>query len=211
MVIIADDTYIERQKFQETSFLSSTKYSQLCKVYVKIRTTDIEDIEHRLTDCKLFCNHKSLQLYDIKGNALDLENNNKQRENILKKVALSNIQRIEFGRGIDTDFKVNKIDKQLFYSNLKAFLDYYSDTNLIEIRILYWGENYIAVERMSIIQEMLIQIRMNRLEEYHNNQALRDGLKIIYPHKTAEKIIEEWVQRQLSKNDIIKEINNQIN
>ncbi len=210
MIIIADDTFIDRYKFHDVDYLNEPNYSKVCKLLYKIKTIDIEDIEKRLPFCEFFCNHKTLQLYDVNDHALDNDNNRIQRENLLNKVTLANIQRIEFSRGLETNIEVKKIDKDLFYSNLKAFLDFFIEKNEIEPKILFWGENFKERERMSIIQMMLIQIRMLSIDAFLTNAEIIKGLHILYPQQNAKEIIERWRKIQLTKSDIITEINNQI-
>lgn len=210
MIIIIDDTFINRYKFHNVEYLNDKKYKRVCTVYSVIKTTDLGNLIKKLKDCRLFCNHKTLQLYDSNNKALNLDDNAKYRENILNKVTLENIPRIEFSRGLETNIVVNKIDKDLFYSNLKAFLDYYIDKNTIEHKILFWGIDFKEKERLTIIQQMLMQIRMVNLEDFHNNAIIKKGLEVLYTQNTIEETISKWKSSHLSKNEIILEINNHI-
>ena len=65
--------------------------------------------------------HKSLQLYNNESIALKVEENTKFREILFNKVFKEKIAKVEFSRGLDTIYDSNKIDKDLFYTNLKAF------------------------------------------------------------------------------------------
>lgn len=208
MVIIVDDTFIDRHKFHDIDYLKESKYQTVCKIYTYVKTTEIAQITKDLSDCKIFCNHKTLQLYNIEGRALKNEDNTKNREALLNKITIKTIQRIEFSRGLETNFETNRIDKDLFYTNLKAFLDYYIENNVIVPKILFWGQNFMERERLTIIQNMLMQIRMVNIEEFKNNSVIKEGINILYPEQNFNKIIESWVN--LSKNDIIQQINNQI-
>jgi len=210
MIIIVDDTFKDRHKFHNVEYLKNKKYRQVCTVHSFIKTIDLVSLIEKLKDCKLFCNHKTLQLYDSNNKVLNLEDNTKYRENILNKVTLENIPRIEFSRGLETDIAVNKIDKDLFYSNLKAFLDYYIDNKIIETKILFWGNDFEERERLSVIQNMLMQIRMVKIEDFNNNTIIEAGIEILYPQNTFEEIINKWKSKHFSKNDIINEINNHI-
>ncbi len=207
MIIIVDDTFIDRNKFHNIEYLKDDKYEKVCIVHSIIKTTDLAGLIKELNKCKLFCNHKTLQLYDTNNKALNLKDNTKYRENILNRVITENIPRIEFSRGLDTKIEVDKIDKDLFYSNLKAFLDYYIDNNVIETKILFWGRDFKEREKLSKIQNMFMQIRIISIEEFHENIIIKEGLQILYPLHAIEETINSWKSNQLSKNDIIREIN----
>jgi len=210
MIIIVDDTFIDRYKFHDIEYLKKDMYQDVCKVFSIIKTADIIIIKNSLSDCNLFCNHKTLQLYNNDGLALNLEDNTKYRDALLNKISQDGIQRIEFSRGLETNYETNKIDKDLFYTNLKQLLDYYIENNRVEPKILFWGAEFEERERLSNIQQMLMQIRATRIEGFSNNRIILEGLKIIFPLQNSVTIIERWTNNQLSKNDIIREINNQI-
>lgn len=57
---------------------------------------------------------------------------------------------------------------------------------------------------------MMIEIRIAELENYKTNSVIKDGLNILYPKLTNEQVIDWWVTKQLKKNEIVREINNQI-
>lgn len=210
MVIIIDDTFIDRHKFHDIDYLIDERYQEICKIFSIVKTTDISQILKILPNCSIFCNHKTLQLFNNGGLPLRIEDNTKYRETLLNKVEQASIQRIEFSRGLETNYETKKIDKDLFYTNLKPFLDCQIENNILEPKILFWGKDFQEKERLTIIQNMLIQIRMENISDFHNNSAIKMGLIVLYPQKDLTKIIERWIESQLSKNDIIQEINKTI-
>lgn len=210
MVIIVDDTFIDRHKFHDIEYLNESRFQKICKIFTIIKTMEIKQILESLTYCKVFCNHKTLQLYNNAGIPLNIEDNTKYRETLLNKVEHSSIQRIEFSRGLETNYETKKMDKDLFYTNLRPFLDYQIEKNIIEPKILFWGNNFKEKERLTIIQNMLMQIRMVNINEFQNNSAIIKGLSILYPEQDLTKSIERWIVSQLSKNEIIEEINKTI-
>ncbi|GEM_PF-2011877 len=210
MVIIIDDTFIDRHKFHDIEYLKKERYQAICKVYSIVKTTEISQIIRLLPDCNLFCNHKTLQLYNNSGLPLNIEDNTKYRESLLNNVGQLSIQRIEFSRGLETNYETKKIDKDLFYTNLKPFLDYQLENNIFEPKIIFWGNNFQEKERLTIIQNLLIQIRMFSIQEFKNNSSIIKGLSVLYPQQDITKTIERWVDSQLSKNEIIQEINKNI-
>ncbi len=138
MIIIVDDTFIDRYKFQNVDYLKESRYTDVCNILSLIKTTELAALVNMIPKCKLFCNHKTLQLYNREGKALNVGENSKYRETLLNEVSKEKILRIEFSRGLETNFEVKKIDKDLFYSNLKSFLDYYIDNKKVEEKILFW-------------------------------------------------------------------------
>tara|TARA_R100000306_G_C4357381_1_gene133485 strand:- start:199 stop:831 length:633 start_codon:yes stop_codon:yes gene_type:complete len=207
VVLIIDDTFIDRHKFHDVEYLKEERYKDICKVFSILKTADISKVLKLLPDCRIFCNHKTLQLYNNAGLPLNIEDNTKYRESLINNIGKSSIQRIEFSRGLETNFNTNKIDKDLFYTNLKPFLDYYFVNNVLEPKILFWGSDFMEKERLTIIQSMLIQIRMVSISEFQNNASIIKGLSEVYPQRDPIETIERWINSQLSKNDIIQEIN----
>jgi hypothetical protein len=210
MVIIVDDTFIDRYKFHDIEYLKDEQYQAVCKIFSIVKTAEISQIIKRLPNCKVFCNHKALQLYNNAGVPLTIEDNTKYRETLLNKIGQSPIQRIEFSRGLETNYEMKKIDKDLFYTNLKPFLDYLIKNSIAEPKILFWGKNFQEKERLTKIQNMLLQIRMINIHEFQNNSVIKEGLNILYPDQDLLKTIEKWIDSRLSKNEIVQEINKNI-
>lgn len=210
MIIIVDDTFIDRHKYHDISYLKDTKYSNICTVYSMVKTIDLASLVKTLSGCQFFCNHKTLQLYNTEGKALNIEDNSKNRETLINKVTQLNIPRVEFSRGLETNYEAQKIDKDLFYSNLKSLLDYFINNNTIEPKILFWGDSFKEKEKLFLIQKMMIEIRITSFENFKTNPVIKEVLNILYPHLTNEQVIDGWVTKQFNKNEIVREINNQI-
>ena len=111
---------------------------------------------------------------------------------------------------METKIEVKQINKDLFYDNLKAFLDYYLEYDILESKILFYGKDFEANEKMSIIQNTLIAIRMTAIDQFKNNSEITKGLKLIYEKGQIESIVEQWEISKISKNEIINQINLQI-
>lgn len=210
MIIIVDDTFIDRHKYHDVNYLSETKYANICTVYTMVKTIDLLSLVKQLSGCQLFCNHKTLQLFNAEGKVLDIENNSKNREALINKVTQLNIPRVEFSRGLETNYETKKIDKDLFYSHLKSLLDYFINNNSIEPKILFWGNSFKEKEKLAFIQKMMIEIRITELGNFKNNTVIKDGLDILYPELTNDQVIDIWVEKQLNKNEIVQKINNQM-
>lgn len=210
MIILVDDTFIDRHKYHDVSYLADARYSSICCIYTRVKTIDLASLVKQLPDCQLFCNHKTLQLYNVEGNALNIEDNSKNREALINKVIQFSIPRVEFSRGLETNYEAKKIDKDLFYSNLRSFLDYFINNNSIELKILFWGDYFKEKEKLSFVQKMMSQIRITELENFKTNSVIKEGLDILYPQLTNEQVVDRWITKQLNKNEIIRDINNQM-
>ena len=211
MIIIIDDTFVERHKFHDVSFLEEDCYKRVCSVFSIIKTTDLATLINELADCKLFCNHKTIQLYNKEGKPLNNNDNITYKESLINKVLNLEIRRVEFSRGLETNFSVKQIDKDLFYSNLRSFLDYVIRHGKIEERILFYGFEFEEQEKYSTIQNMMMRIRSIDVDVFHNDATITKGISLLYPQESHSAILKRWEKDNLSKNAIIEEINKQIN
>ncbi|MFZ4412586.1 MAG: hypothetical protein ACOYOV_05850 [Bacteroidales bacterium] len=211
MIIIVDDTFDNKHNSGNVKLLNLEEYNDICHIYSRLSNLNIITLVKKLDECELFCNHKSLQIFNKQGNALNEKDNVEIRNSLYNRVELNNIPRIEFSRDLSTNFVARTIDKQLFYSNLKSFLDYYKINNIVETKILFWGENFKDNEKLSIIQNLMFHVRMTEIENFNNNKFIKEGINILFPLSSIEEIIEKWKQDKVSKNEIIREINHKIN
>lgn len=210
MIVILDDTFIERHKFHDIEYLNTDKYIHVCTIVTRLKTTEINKLLKNHLQIEFFGYHKSLQLYNNEDIPLKVEENTKFREVLLNNVSKENIDKVEFSRGLETIYDSNKIDKDLFYTNLKAFLDYFIEYNRIEPKVLFWGVNFQKLERIAAIQKALIQMRLTHLENFINNPSITKGLDLIYGENRSKVILSEWLKNNRSKNDIVKIINEKI-
>jgi len=208
MIIIIDDTFDTRDNFNEVNYLAEEKYKQICKVYDKPTIKDFKEIiKYLQSDCKLFCNHRSLKLFTDNGSKIMSEDALKTKQSLFQEVASSKIPRIEFGRDMHTNYEAKTIDKNLFYSNLKHFLDFFITSNSIELKILYYGENFHEMEKLTLLDKVMDEIIQVDFSEYRSNQLIKTGLNTLFPNKTADEIIEIWRRKEFSKKEIIQFIN----
>ena len=110
MIIIVDDTFIDRHKYHDVSYLNETKYANICTVYTLVKTIDLASLVKQLSGCQLFCNHKTLQLFNAESKALNIEDNSKNREALINKVIQLNLPRVEFSRGLETNYEAKNKD-----------------------------------------------------------------------------------------------------
>lgn len=210
MLIILDDTFVDRHKHHNTDYLWSEKYKNVCKIYSELKTQNINQLLNENQNIRFLGTHKSLQLFNVNGKPLNIEDNSNFREVLLRKLLEKNPLQIEFSGGLETNFDSKKIDKELFYSNLKSFLDYYINNNKIELRILFWGEEFEKIEKMLLLQKMMIQMRIVAISDFKNNSVIKRGVDMVYGKNKSKDIINGWIERNFSANEILVKINNKI-
>lgn len=207
MILILDDTEKLRNRF-DIEFLFENRYKQVCQLIdKKPYSKEIMQLAQNLSDYKIVCHHKSLRIQKEEGNNSSDENISKMKENFIRIVDEKKIERIEFGRDMHTNFSAKTIDKNLFYANLKSFIDFYISNNKLELKILYYGENYQEIEKMTLIDKVIDEIRNADIFDLKKNQLILDGLKYLFPSQNPIDIIENWNKKELCKKEIIHILN----
>lgn len=207
MIIILDDTFNARHKFSDVSFLEDKKYKDICEIYEKPTKKDFRNIVGSFEDIQLLCNHRSLKLFNDDLEAID---GKETIQNFFVQVQSKNVRRIEFGRDMHSNFKAKTLDKDIFYSNLNPFLDDYIATKQIELKILFYGENYAELEYLSAIDRMMDEVNFTAIETFKGNSLIMEGVKLVFSDRKPEDIVDEWINKKLSKKEIITLINNQL-
>ena len=203
MILILDDTENLRNRF-DIEFLFEGKYKQTCQLIdKKPYSREIMQLAQNLTNFKIICHHRSLRIKKEKGNNTSDEDISKLKESFIHLINEKKIKRIEFGRDMHTNFSAKTIDKKLFYTNLKSFIDFYISNNKLELRILYYGENYEEIEKMTLIDKLIDEVRITDVSNFKNNQLIHDGLKILFPDKEPLNIIKKWNNKELRKKDSV--------
>ncbi len=207
MIIILDDTFKERHKFSDVSFLENKKYKDICTIYERPTKKDFRNIVGGFENIQLLCNHRSLRLFN---DDLEVIDGKGTIQNLFIQAQSKNVRRIEFGRDMHSNFKAKTLDKDIFYSNLKSFLDNYIATKQIELKILFYGENYVELEYLSAIDRMMDEINFTAIETFNENPLIMEGVKLVFSDRKPEDIVNEWINKKLSKKEIITLINNQL-
>lgn len=211
MIIIADDTFSERHKFNDVTFLQKEKYQKICQLETELKVQDVERLLSKAKEIELFCCHYTLQLFDNEGNALNSEENDRERSQLITKLNQAGVAVLFFsGSLMVSSFESKRVDKNLFYANLNAFLDYYLHKRELETRIIFYGPSFQTIERNTAIQELFRAIRKNSLSQFKNNQNILKGLKYLFEVHEIDQKIEGWQTGQLTKKQIIQEINSKI-
>jgi len=207
MILILDDTEKLRTRF-DIEFLYEKEYKQVSKLIdTNPYSREIMQLAQNLNSFKIVCHHRSLKILKEEENNSSDENISRMKDSFIRFVDEKKIARIEFGRDMLTNFSARTIDKNLFYANLKSFIDFYILNNTLELRILYYGENYKELEKLTLIDKVIDEIRSTDVSEFKNNQLIHDGLKSLFPIENPIDIIEKWEKKELSKKEIIRIIN----
>lgn len=207
MVIILDDTFNQRHIFNDVSYLYERKYRNICKVYDYPTLSEFKSISQNLKDVELICNHRSLRLFNEDKDVIDA---NEAIQNLFNLALSKSIPRLEFGRDMHLNFEVKTLDKDLFYDNLKLFLDNYLSSQKIELKTLYYGRNHTEIEKLSIIKSFLSKINIVDFENFKKEETIIEGILLIFPNEKPLDIINEWEKEKLSKRQIKDLINKKI-
>lgn len=207
MIVILDDTFNARHKYSDVNFLAEEKYRNVCIIFDRPTKKDFRKILVDFKNIHLLCNHRSLKLFNDNQDIID---GKEAIQNLLLQAQSENVPRLEFGRDMHSNFKAKTIDKDIFYNNLKSFLDNYMDTQKMELKILFYGENYAELEYLSAIDRMMDEINFSNSIDFKNNESILTGIRLVFPDKDPLNIVEEWMYKGLSKKQIILIINNQI-
>lgn len=207
MIVILDDTFGTRQKYNNINFLKDENYRDVCSIYEKPTVKDFRTILGNLDKVDLLCNHRSLLLFDKNGNAIDA---NKKIENLFSEVRLNGITRVEFGRDMHPNFSANTMDKSVFYSNLKSFLDGYISTQKLNLKLLFYGKNYKKMELMALYDNLINEINDTDFEKLEKNEIIKEGIRTLFRNQNPGQVINSWKQKQLTKKDIRLLINQKI-
>ncbi|MFZ4752830.1 MAG: hypothetical protein ACOYLG_05750 [Chitinophagaceae bacterium] len=207
MIVILDDTFNARHKYSDVGFLEDVKYKNACIIIHRPTKKDFRSIVVEFKNIHLLCNHRSLKLFNDSQDVID---GKEAIQNLFIQAQSENLLRLEFGRDMHSNFKAKTLDKDSFYSNLKPFLDNYIDTKQIELKILFYGENYAELEYLSAIDRMMDEINFSNSIDFKNNELILSGIKLVFSDREPLDLVEEWMNKGLSKKEIITIINNQI-
>lgn len=207
MIIILDDTFNVRHKYSDISYLKDVKYKNICIIIEKPTMKDFRNIVGDFKNIDLLCNHRSLKLFNDKQDVID---GSQAIQNLFIQAQSEYVSRLEFGRDMHPNIKAKTLDKDVFYSNLKPFLDNYIETKKIELKILFYGESYAELEYLSAIDKMMDEINFTDSSDFKNNESILNGIRLVFLDKEPLDIIDEWMKKELSKKEIFTIINNQI-
>lgn len=206
MIYIFDDSITVQRKAM-LSFLHDESYSRICKVIEQPTMEMLRNTSASITTDKipLVCIHRSLKIFNENGEALG--NAETIRGNFVSGIRGGNIPCIVFGRDMNNNKQSLFIDKDLFYRNLKLFLDSYSRGTL-EPNILYDGALYHIADRKRQLNTILTIVNSEDKESWNKNSILEKAIESYLPNDNFFDIIEQW--KQMSKKEIMYYINEKL-
>ena len=205
MIYILDDTVSQRRN--EMQYLQDVPYKEVCTLIEKptmklIKDKVLQDFSKE--GQRLLCIHKSLMFFNDDGGKLD--NSDNLRNNLIKQIKEKGIKCIVFSGDVINNKESCFIKKDVFYKNLKTFLDGVMHGNM-EIGILYDGSLYKIAERKRLLNGIIDIINMECPP--YDNPTLA-GLLLRYLGKDPNTVIELWTSKSWSKKEIRQFINDNL-
>ena len=206
MIYILDDSVTEQRK-KEIQYLQNTPYSEVCVLIEKPTKKINREILATFSDDQncLLCIHRSLKYFNDFGS--ELAESEAIRNNMIEQVKQMNISCMVFGRDMSRNREKLFIDKDVFYRNLKLFLDTMIAGGDVELDILYDGAFYRIAERKRLLNEIVDIINMECPP--YNNPLLSD-LLFQYFGEDPDKVLELWANKGFSRKEIRQYINDNL-
>jgi hypothetical protein len=168
MILILDDTFVEREADYPTDFLLQEEYKNVINIHTQIKGSEINTFESKITDATCIACHRTIKFYGNSGNVLSQEKNIHFFDKLESFINNSCKPYISFsGSNIHTKLIGENnlaINKRQFYFNLQNFADYLIDNQQVELRTLTYGKNWLGYE-LSGIQSNIFYI-LGRHEKY---------------------------------------------
>lgn len=206
MIFILDDSLTEQRK-NEIQYLKSAPYSEVCTLIERPTKKINRDILATFSDNQngLFCIHRSLKYFNDFG--AELVESEDIRNNMIKQVKQEGITCMVFGRDMSRNREKLFIDKDVFYRNLKRFLDTMIAGGDVELDILYDGAFYKIAERKRLLNEIVDIVNMENPP--YDNPLLSD-LLFRYFGEDPKIVLELWTNKGFSKKEIRQYINDNL-
>lgn len=167
MIYLIDDNQYNQQEIYGCDFIKEGIYSDFLTPIYKIKKYEfLSSLKETLTKADAIFIHNTFEDVDEKGNYI--QGNLRVRDAIVHDIIdKNNIPYVIFSRGMgeflenkkSSIYSIEAIDKKIFYENLKSFLDNYKENTKFELRILYYGLNYIEKEARNISNRIIAKIQ----------------------------------------------------
>lgn len=205
MIYILDDTVSQRKN--EIQYLQNTSYSEVCTLIERSTKKIFRVILDSFSEKQngLLCIHRSLKYFNDSGAEITEQGDN-TIDNFIKEVRQMNIACIVFGRDMSRNREKLTIDKNVFYRNLKLFLDTMIAGNMV-LDILYDGALYKIAERKRLLNEI---INIINFECPPYDTPLLFDLLSRYFGEDPKAILELWTNKGYSKKEIRQYINDNL-
>lgn len=205
MIFILDDSLTEQRKI-EIEYLKNVPYSEMCtfieKPTKKINRDILASFSGDIND--LLCIHRSIKYFNDSG--AELPESDTIRNNMIEQVRQKNVACVVFGRDMSRNREKLFIDKDVFYRNLKLFLDTMLAGEIV-LDVLYDGASYKIAERKRLLNEIINNINFECPP--YDTPSLSD-LLLRYFGEDPKMIIELWTSKGYSKKEIRQYINDNL-
>lgn len=205
MIHILDDSVTEQRK-SEIRYLQNAPYSEVCMLIERPTKKINREILASFSDNQnnILCIHRSLKYFNDSG--AELEESDTIRNSLIEQIRQKGVTCIVFGRDMSRNREKLFIDKDVFYRNLKLFLDTMIEGN-VELDILYDGALYKIAERKRLLNEIVDIINME-CPPYDN--PLLSDLLFQYFGEDPKTVLESWTNKGFSKKEIRQYINDNL-
>lgn len=204
MIYILDDTVSQRRN--EIHYLQNAPYSEVCVLIERPTKKINREILASFSDNQnnILCIHRSLKYFNDSG--AELVESDTIRNSMIEQIRQKGVTCIVFGRDMSRNREKLFIDKDVFYRNLKLFLDTMIEGN-VELDILYDGALYKIAERKRLLNEIVDIINME-CPPYDN--PLLSDLLFQYFGEDPKTVLESWTNKGFSKKEIRQYINDNL-
>lgn len=205
MIHILDDSVTEQRK-SEIRYLQNAPYSEVCMLIERPTKKINREILASFSDNQnnILCIHRSLKYFNDSG--AELVESDTIRNSLIEQIRQKGVTCIVFGRDMSRNREKLFIDKDVFYRNLKLFLDTMIEGN-VELDILYDGALYKIAERKRLLNEIVDIINME-CPPYDN--PLLSDLLFQYFGEDPKTVLESWTNKGFSKKEIRQYINDNL-
>lgn len=205
MIFILDDSLTEQRKI-EIEYLKNVPYSEMCTLIERPTKKINREILDSFSDDQngLLCIHRSVKYFN--DSEAELSESEKIKNNMIDQVRQKNVACVVFGRDMSRNREKLFIDKDVFYRNLKLFLDTMLAGEMV-LDILYDGALYKKAERKRLLNKIIDIVNMECPP--FDNPTLAD-LLLRYLGKDPKTVIELWTSKSWSKKEIRQFINDNL-
>lgn len=166
MIYLIDDNQNKQRENLGIDFVNDETFAEVLTSVEKIEKRGLTELSHLdfLNDAACILLHQSTEDYDFEANSfisgsrtnvIKIVESIAQEGDVVSLALFSNgMSETVYNYKITPNF-VQQINKNLFYSHLYDFVDYYKQSGKIEMRILAWGKNFQSKEVSELAGNLL--------------------------------------------------------
>ena len=216
--LIDDNRYEQQKKLYHADYLFDSTFEAFLQTIYKIRIVDYKKMAKELEQADVILLHHTFADADESGAYLD--NSRRIRDFIVDDIAEEEaIPYVLFSGSIsETTFDnddeptvITGMNKNLFYENLFPFLQYYKETNRVELKILAYGSEYKIHDAIQLV-EMIIESLQKKDNfalfevKYINLETFTKFYTLSKSKKSLDEFFDELKKSSLTVGDFIKKL-----